>query len=218
MFEDYVVRRLRTAGLPVPVTVPVCVSAVASTVLGPDAVYFAESVEGPGFVRRCSDGGFQIVVRRDADLRFNIACGLGAYLINHDADLSGLVIGYLEFERIVKRIASSLLVPASHLRDMCSVHGPLSTDSAIGDHLPPLAEKYGVTISTMFLRFGEVFGPRLRDQRAILTRSGNVLSTGPFDWSRIPVADVAAGRAWPGVKCTRLKGRDEGRTALRMLA
>jgi hypothetical protein len=66
-----------------------------------------------------------------------------------------------------------------------------------------------------FLRLGEV----LRDERAVVTRSGNVLvrTQGAFPWASVPVVDVARGKRWPGLSRAHLRGGiDDGRVALRV--
>jgi hypothetical protein len=190
---------------------PIDVLALAERILGLNPVALDDSIDGETFLRQCSCGGVQLLIKRGPDIRFRIVSGLAQYILN--TNFPDRVIEYPERELISNRIAASVLAPAKEIRAVCP---PIPPQGDVSAAIPELAAHFGVTSSCIFLRIGEVFG----DERALITRSGDVIvrTRGAVDWAEIPLADVAAGRPWKGLRCTRLTGRDEGRIAVRAVS
>lgn len=207
---EYGVYRLR-AGLG-PGHLPIDVLAMARRILGPDAVCLDNSIIGETFLRPCTGGGFQLLVKSGPDLRFRIVTALAQHVLN--TDFPDNVFGSNMTERIATRIAAAVLAPDNEVRRICP--RPRPENGTVGPYVPRLAERFGVSTGCMFLRLGEVF----RDERALICSTGKVLvrSAGRVNWDEIPVLDVAAGRPWPGLHCTHLKGPDDGRIAVRAIA
>ncbi len=192
-------RRVAGVGLDEIVRAPVLLAAL----LGPRAVALAPTLRTSACLT-VVDGRYRILLRElSADSNFDLMHE-GAHAI-----LRGFVkyVGPNE-ERVANALAAALL--ASPLAVTRWRH-------RIGERLGLLASAFGLSQTAMFLRIGEVRG----DERAVVTRSGNVLvrSQGAFPWATTPVADLArATKRWIGVRKTRLCGGiDEGRVTLHVI-
>lgn len=178
---------------------------IAVRLLGPTGVAIDPDLHGVAYLRRRSDGGFQIVVRPGlVDVRFVIAHELGHYALREvaHAELAGA-----EEERAANYLAAAILAPAESIR---RAHRYFGNELR---QLRPLAKTFGLSQTSTQLRLGEVLG----DERAIVTaRNGNILTRGQV-WATVPVLEVARGsRRTIGIlKVTLRGGIDEGRIALR---
>jgi hypothetical protein len=108
-------------------------------------------------------------------------------------------------ERNANALAAAILAPPQLLLSAHRKHRSLQA----------MSNELMLSQTATFLRLGEV----LRDERAVVTRSGNVLvrTQGAFPWASVPVVDVARGRRWPGLSRAHLRGGiDDGRVALRV--
>jgi hypothetical protein len=149
------------------------------------------------------DGRYLILLRKISDESNFDMMHEGAHAI-----LRG-VVGYRgpHEERTANALAAAMLASPDAVRRW--------RGAAEGERLGPLARAFGLSQTGMFLRLGEVRG----DERAVVTRSGNVLirSQGAFPWATAPIADLAQAKArWPSVRKARLRGGiDEGRVTLR---
>ncbi len=118
------------------------------------------------------------------------------------------VVGYRgpNEERIANALAAAMLAPPEAVRQR---------RAAMTKKLAPLARAFGLSQTAMFLRLGEV----CRDERAVVTRSGNILirTQGAFPWATAPIAALAADATrWRGIRKAELRGGiDEGRVTLR---
>lgn len=177
---------------------------IAARLLGPDAIAADPTLQLPAYLCRTIDG-FQIVANPGArDVRFHIAHEIGEWALKTLAKFSG---PHAERERAANYIAAAILAPEDEVR---ALH------AAMGERIRPMAEHFGLSQTSMVLRLAEV----RRDERAVVTKSGNVLirTQGAFPWADIPVIDVARGESrWIGLAKARLRGGiDEGRVALRV--
>lgn len=177
---------------------------IAARVLGPDAIAFDGAMKGAAYLRRTLDG-YQIVVNPGArDVRFHVAHELGEWALRALARFDG---SELQRERAANYLAAAILAPDSAVRRAHAAHG---------ERIRALASQFGLSQTSVVLRLAEVNG----DERAVVTRTGNVLirTQGAFPWARVPVVDVARGDArWARLAKSRLRGGiDEGRVALRV--
>lgn len=176
---------------------------IAARVLGPDAVALDPKMQGAAYLRRTIDG-FQIVVNPGArDVRFHVAHELGEWALKTLARFSGPEVTR---ERMANYIAGAILAPEGAMR---------RAHASVGERLRALSNRFGMSQTSVVLRLGEVHG----DERAVVTRTGNVLirTQGAFPWSDVPVVNVARGEVrWIGLAKAQLRGGiDEGRVALR---
>lgn len=176
---------------------------IAARVLGPGAVALDPAMHGVAYLRRTIDG-YQIVVNPGAqDVRFNVAHEIGEWALKTMARFEGTEV---ERERAANYIAAAILAPEGAVR---------RAHRAVGERLRALADRFGLSQTSMALRLAEVRG----DERAVVTKTGNVLlrTSGALDWTQIPIIDVARGAAkWRGLARAELRGGiDEGRVALR---
>lgn len=177
---------------------------IAARVLGPDGVAIDPALRGAAYLCRTGDG-FQIVVNPGArDVRFHVAHELGEWALRTLARFTGT---HAQRERAANYIAAAILAPAPDVR---------RAHAALGERVGPIADAFGLSQTSTVLRLAEVRG----DERAVVTRTGNVLvrSQGAFPWADVPVVDVARGEArWIGLSKAKLRGGiDEGRVALRV--
>lgn len=148
------------------------------------------------------------------DTNFDIAHELGHYGLRVIAGYQGP-----DEERLANRVAACLLAPREIVQSVVRTHGRALRS------IRPLARTVRISQTAAQLRLGEI----LEDERAVVTKTGNVLlrSQGTLDWSTIPVVAVARGDVaievvrerdlgWRGLARARLRGGiDEGRVALR---
>ncbi len=177
---------------------------IAARVLGPDAVALDPKMLGAAYLRRTLDG-FQIVVNPGArDVRFHVAHELGEWALKVLANFGGT---HVERERAANYLAAAILAPESAVR---------RAHAARGERIREIASQFGLSQTSVVLRLAEVRG----DERAVVTRTGNVLirTQGAFPWTEVPIVDVARGDArWRGIVPAKLRGGiDEGRVALRV--
>jgi hypothetical protein len=179
------------------------VSKMATALLGRGAVRLVPGMRGAAYLKRSQKGGWYIVVNPDMpDVRFNLAHELAEWALVCVANFRGTE---LERERAANYVAAAILAPARAV---------LHTYVEVGERYKKIADRFGLSQTSAVLRLAEVRG----DDRAIVTRSGNVLvrTQGAFPWAEVPVVEVARGRPWTGLSSTRLRGGiDEGRVALR---
>lgn len=170
---------------------------IAERVLGKGSVLFGL----PGTAARL-DGLRIIVPPEHPDLNFIVGHELAEWALRDVLRFRG---PHPEKEQAANYVAAALLAPPMTVRRAYSY---------FGEHLRPLAKTFGLSQTSATLRLAEVRG----DERAVVTRSGNVLlrTQGTFPWADVPVADVAHGRTqWMGLAKARLRGGiDEGRIAL----
>lgn len=176
---------------------------IAARVLGPDAVALDPEMLGAAYLRRTIDG-YQIVVNPGArDVRFHVAHELGEWALKMMTRFEG---SEADRERAANYIAAAILAPEGAVR---------RAHTHVGERLRALADRFGLSQTSMALRLAEVRG----DERAVVTKTGNVLlrTSGALDWTQIPIVDVARGAArWRGLARAELRGGiDEGRVALR---
>ncbi len=185
------------------------VTRIAARVLGPDAIALDHRLHGAAYLRRKQGGmspttHWQIVVNPKAeDFRFHVAHELGEWALR---EVSCFLGTEAERERAANYIGAAILAPASAVRASHKRHG---------ERVRRIAAHFQLSQTATVLRLGEVVG----DERAVVTRSGNVLlrTRGAFPWSEVPILDVASGRrTWRGLKKATLRGGlDEGRVVLR---
>ena len=178
------------------VRAPVLITAL----LGPRAVAIAPTLRTSACLTT-TNGRYLILLREiGPDSNFDLMHE-GAHAI-----LRGFV-GYTgsDEERTANALAAALLAAPKAVRRW---------RKRIGEDLRPLASAFGLSQTAMFLRLGEVRG----DERAVVTRSGNVLvrTQGAFPWATTAVADIArASGKHRGLRKTHLRGGiDEGRITL----
>ena len=175
---------------------------MASRVLGPNAIEMNPALRGAAYLRS-TDSGWQIVANpKSRDLRFHVAHELGEWALRVLVNFSG---SEAERERAANYIAAASLAPAASVR---------RAHRNIGDSIVAIAEEFQLSQTATVLRIAEVVG----DERAVVTKSGNVLvrSQGVFPWADVPIVQIARGSAWRGLVKTRLSGGiDEGRVALK---
>jgi hypothetical protein len=172
--------------------------AIAMRVLGPDSVVFGLQ----GTASRLD--GLRIFVPPDhPDLNFAVAHELAEWGLRDIARFGGT---HASKELAANYVAAALLAPPATVR---------RAHAHFGERLRPLAKAFGLSQTSAALRLAEV----LCDERAIVTRSGNVIlrSQGSFPWGDVPIVSVAFGHSrWRGVSRAKLRGGiDEGRVALR---
>lgn len=177
---------------------------IAARVLGPDAVALDPELRGAAYLRRTIDG-WQIVVNPGArDIRFHVAHEIGEWALKTLAQFNGTEVAR---ERAANYLAAAILAPEAAVR---------RAHARVGERLRVLATQFGLSQTSVVLRLAEVRG----DERAIVTRTGNVLirTQGAFPWASVPIVDVAApGGKWVGLAKAELRGGiDEGRVALRV--
>lgn len=176
-----------------------CAPEIAVRLLGPDAVVFGAR----GTPARLD--GDRIVVPPDhPDLNFGIGHELGEVALRDIARYRGPDD---ERERLANRLGAAILAPP---REVARAH------RFFGERLRTIARTFGLSQTSIVLRIGEVE----RDERAVVTRTGNVLvrTTGRVAWQTLPIVEFAKGKtAVPGLAKASLRGGiDEGRTALRV--
>lgn len=176
---------------------------IAARLLGPEGITANPNLTGPAYLRR-TDEGWQIVVNPGArDVRFHVAHEIGEWALKTIARFDG---GEADRERAANYIAAALLAPEAAVR---RVH------AAVGERVKTIASRFQMSQTAIVLRLAEVQG----DERAVVTRNGNVLvrTQGAFPWADVPLIDVARGARWRGLAKTQLRGGlDEGRVALRV--
>lgn len=171
---------------------------VAIELLGEDGLVFG--ADEAGF--RLSREGVIFVPPNAPEKNWGIAHELG--------ELGLRLVGYtgigMAKEAAANYIAAAVLAPR---------HQVVAAYRHYGERLRTLSRAFGMSQTAVVLRLGEV----LEDERAVVTRTGHVLtrSQGAFPWADVPVIEVARGVAhWRGLAKTRLVGGiDEGRVALR---
>jgi len=172
------------------------------TLLGPEGLAINRRMEGWAYLCR-TPNGFQVVANPAApDIRFHVSHEIGEWSLQVIAPFRGTEA---QREQAANRIAAAILAPAAEVR---------AAYARFGERIAPMAAHFGLSQTSMVLRVAEV----RRDERAVVTRSGNVLlrTHGAFDWDAVPVVDVARGKPWRGLAKARLSGGiDEGRVALR---
>lgn len=176
---------------------------IAARVLGPNGITLNPALQGAAYLRPVGDG-WQIVVNPGfKDVRFYVAHELGEWALRTLARFDG---DEAERERAANYIAAAILAPESALR---------SAHAYLGERVRSIASRFQMSQTAVVLRLAEVTG----DERAVVTRTGNVLvrSQGAFPWANVPIVDVARGETrWRGLKKAQLHGGiDEGRIALR---
>lgn len=177
---------------------------IAARLLGPGSVVADRELAGTAYLVR-TEHGFQIVVNPNGrDVRFSVAHEIGEWALRTIANFQGPDV---ERERAANYIAAAVLAPEGAVR---------RAHERRGERIRTLAREFGLSQTSMVLRLAEVQG----DERAVVTRTGNVLlrTRGAFAWASVPVVDVARGAArWCGLAKSRLTGGiDEGRVALRV--
>lgn len=175
---------------------------IATTLLGPDGVALDPCLHGPAYLTRREDGGFQIVVRDGlADVRFAIAHELGHYAIR---EIARARLDSTVEERAANYLAAAILAPAPTM---------LEAHAHFGEKLRDIARTFGLSQTSTVLRIAEVRG----DERAVVTRTGNVLARG-VTWATVPIVDYVRGRTqWRGLAKAALRGGiDDGRVAVRV--
>lgn len=179
------------------------VTRMATALLGRGAVRLVPGMRGAAYLKQSRDGAWYIVANPDMpDVRFNLALELAELSLVCVANFRGTE---LERERSANYVAAAILAPARAV---------LHTYVEVGERYKKIADRFGLSQTSAVLRLAEVRG----DDRAIVTRSGNVLvrTQGAFPWAEVPVVEVARGRPWAGLSSTKLRGGiDEGRIALR---
>jgi hypothetical protein len=153
---------------------------------------------------RCIGGEYQIVLRLDApDVRFRVTHEAAHVALRAIAEVQ---LAPADEERAANYLAAAILAP----RDLVK-----NAHTHFGERPRRMAKLFGLSQTAMVLRLAEV----LEDERAVVTRSGNVLfrSSGGLQWSDIPAVDIARGEVcWKGLAKAQLRGGiDEGRVALR---
>lgn len=177
---------------------------IAARVLGPEGLVVDSQLHGPAYLVRTIDG-FQILVNpKGRDVRFSVAHELGEWALKAIANFQGTEE---QRERAANYIAAAILAPELAVRRAHRAHG---------ERIRRIADEFGMSQTSIVLRLAEVNG----DERAVVTRTGNVLlrSQGAFPWANVPVIDVARGESrWRGLARAELRGGiDEGRVALRV--
>lgn len=171
---------------------------IAARVLGTVGVVFGEA----GTVARL-DGRRIIVPIDHGDLNFATAHELAEWALRDIALFRGT---HVERERAANYVGAAILAPAEVVR---------RAHDYFGERLRPLARTFALSQTSAVLRLAEV----RRDERAVVTKNGNVLlrTQGTFPWADVPVVEVARGGRWRGLAKARLRGGiDEGRIALRV--
>jgi len=151
------------------------------------------------------DGRWRIFLRAvGPDTNFDVAHELAHYALRELAGYRGP-----DEERFANHVAAAMLAPPKIVRHFRREHGDGLAP------IRPLARAVVISQTASQLRLGEV----LEDERAVVTKTGNVIirSRGVFPWASVPIVDVARGGArWKGVAKARLRGGiEEGRVALR---
>lgn len=150
------------------------------------------------------DGKYRIYIRSvGPDSNFDVAHELGHYALREIAGYSGP-----DEERFANHVAAAILAPGGIVRTVYIKHGALKA-------IRPLAKAAMLSQTAAQLRLGEVIG----DERAVVTKTGNVLvrSRGAFPWSAVTVVNASPGelRALGLAKAALRGGIDTGRVALR---
>lgn len=177
-------------------------STIAVRVLGPDGLTLDPELQGPAYLRRRTDGGYQIVVRAGLpDVRFAIAHELGHFAIR---EIARAAIDPVAEERAANYLGAAILAPP----DMIA-----RAHAHYGERLRSIARTFGLSQTSAQLRLAEVIG----DERAVVTKTGYVLARGAT-WASVPVVDYARGATnWRGLAKAPLRGGiDEGRIAVRV--
>lgn len=179
---------------------------IATRVLGPTGIALDPELAGAAYLRRHTDGGFQIVIRPTiSDVRFAIMHELGHYAVR---EIARVRLTPIEEERAANFLAAAVLAPPEAVR---RVYAHFGSDLR---HLEAIAKTFGLSQTSAQLRLAEVIG----DERAVVTaNNGNVLVRGK-GWKALPVLSVARGelRRPDIAKSTLRGGIDEGRIALRV--
>lgn len=171
-------------------------------VLGPASLAISESMRCAGRLTKV-DGRYVIVVRKDVpDLNFTCAHELAHWAL---LEVAGLRLRRAEEERAANLLGAAILAPKLTV---------LRAYEYWPERVSRLAREFGLSKTGMVLRMAEA----RNDERAVVTRTGNVLlrSQGGFPWADVPLLQVARGTRWRGLAKTSLRGGiDEGRVALR---
>lgn len=145
----------------------------------------------------------RIIVPRDhPDMNFAVAHELGEWALRDIAKFQG---DDLTRERAANYIGAAILAPARLVQRAHRFYG---------ERVGFLARAFALSQTSLVLRLAEVSG----DERAIVTRTGNVIlrTNGAYPWANVPVVEVARGRKWRGLAKAKLRGGiDDGRVALR---
>jgi hypothetical protein len=171
-------------------------------VLGPSSLAVSQSMRCSGRLTKVN-GRYVIVVRTDApDLNFTCAHELAHWAL---LEIAGVHLPRAEEERAANHLGAAILAPKQTVLRAYE-HWP--------ERVSRLAREFGLSETAMVLRLAEA----RNDERAVVTRNGNVLlrSQGAFPWADVPLVEVARGTRWRGLAKTTLRGGiDEGRVALR---
>lgn len=174
---------------------------MAGRILGNDSIALIPSLHGHGYLQDTGNG-FRILVHPDRpDINFTIAHELGHWALRTIGQFRGEVV---EEERAANYVGAAMLAPATTV---------MKAHAQWGERIRTMSKAFAISQTAMVLRLAEVRD----DQRAVVTRTGNVLARG-IAWTRVPVVEIARGRAqWKGLaKAEQLRGGiDEGRIALR---
>jgi hypothetical protein len=177
---------------------------MALRLLGPGSLAVAKGMRCPGRLTRFGDA-YVIVVRPDAwDLNFTIAHEIAHWAL---LEIAKVRLPRDREERAANYLGAAILAPRL---TVLRAHGIWA------EQIPKMAREFGLSKTGMVLRLGEVRG----DERAIVTRTGNVLlrSQGSFPWGDVPIIEIARDRAAEHrlAKTSFRGGIDEGRVSLRV--
>lgn len=167
---------------------------IALRLLGPSRLVYG----APEMPARLLDGRI-VIPKGHPDLNFAVGHEL-AHLRLRDEDC--LPDDHVERERAANYLAAAMLAPPEQV---------LRARAHFGERLGTMARLFGLSQTATVLRLGEVVG----DDRAVVTRSGNVLARGQLFDAKVAI-EIARGWArMSGVRRRHLRGGiDEGRIAL----
>lgn len=176
---------------------------LAIRLIGPDSVVIVDSL-ACGARLRWTPSGYRIELR-DGLPDMNFAC---AHEVAHWALRTLERYEGPDEERFANYVGAALLMPRSVVRDGTRFYGRGLESVA------PLAEAALVSQTAANLRLGEV----LRDERAVVTRSGHVLRSAEDAFEepdRLVVRRARRAPETPGLARANLRGGiDEGRIAI----
>lgn len=181
---------------------------IAGRLLGEQGLAVDETLRGAAYLRRRSDGGYQIVIRPSFhDVRWAVSHELGHYAIREIARAQMPVEAE---EHAANYLAAAILAPPRAVRRAHAHYG------AELRHLRPIARTFGLSQTATQLRLGEVLG----DKRAVVTKRSNVVLSRGSGWMQIPAIEIARGKAKSQdiARATLRGGIDEGRVALHRTA
>ncbi len=176
---------------------------IALSLLGPDSLAISPGMRCPGRLKQV-DGSYVIVVRPGAlDLNFTIAHELAHWAL---LEVAGVRLPRDQEERAANYLGAAILAPRLAV---------LRAHQLWAERIPRIAREFGLSKTGMVLRLAEVRG----DERAIVTRNGNVLlrTQGSFPWADVAIVEIARDlRLERRLAKTSFRGGiDEGRVALR---